>query len=223
MDVFSLGLIAVELAAMWPLPTEDGQWRQLREGDLDDLPWSHIPEDLADAIRLMLAHEPAARPTVDELLAHAAFAPIYASRLGPAAEPVTCGPCAGFGLQRRRGSGVDEGARRPAWRSVGPGCALTPRPLAPTLSLHCGGRVGGRFAGRHGDPVVLPLAGAGNVGALGRTRIFRGDTVVRWCWRWRWRHERRYPRRPFPVARRHRFVLCVCVWGGGGVFAAAAR
>ena len=111
-DIFSLGLIIVEMSAMWLLPTESSQWQQLREGDFSELPLDAMPADLADLAVSMLARDPARRPTVDVLLRHPAVAPVVQARAR--AEPV-------------RVPSVQLHTSRVSWTSPPPS---DPRPLA---------------------------------------------------------------------------------------------
>lgn len=82
-DIFSLGLVVVEMAATWPLPTEGSQWEQLRQADFSGLPLADLPEDLADLVVRMLTPDPAARPTIDDVLQHRAVRPTLAARQQP--------------------------------------------------------------------------------------------------------------------------------------------
>jgi len=82
-DIFSLGLVVVEMAAMWPMPTEGSQWEQLRQADFSGLPLADLPEDLADLVVRMLTPDPTARPTIDDILQHRAVRPTLAARQQP--------------------------------------------------------------------------------------------------------------------------------------------
>jgi mitosis inhibitor protein kinase SWE1 len=90
-DVYALGLISVELAAMWPVPNEGEPWQRLRNGDLSDLPWTAMAPDMADVVRAALAPDPAQRPTAEQLLRHPALAASHGARLRheqPVRDPV---------------------------------------------------------------------------------------------------------------------------------------
>lgn len=67
-DIFSLGLIVLEMAANVVLPDNGLPWRKLRNGNLSDCDFTGISESLVTFIRRMLNPVPSKRPTVDELL-----------------------------------------------------------------------------------------------------------------------------------------------------------
>ncbi|KAJ1666286.1 mitosis inhibitor protein kinase swe1 [Coemansia sp. RSA 1646] len=69
-DVFSLGMMLLEITADIVLPDNGVDWHKLREGCFDDqsfvdLPYSH---DLVETIKLMLHPDPAGRPSLAQIL-----------------------------------------------------------------------------------------------------------------------------------------------------------
>ncbi|KAG5456703.1 MAG: kinase-like domain-containing protein, partial [Olpidium bornovanus] len=82
-DVFSLGLIALEMAANIILPENGPAWQKLRAGDLSDcdLPPDLISQSMVDLIRAMVDPDPARRPTIANLLSHPLIAPEVAEAL----------------------------------------------------------------------------------------------------------------------------------------------
>ncbi|KAJ2554112.1 mitosis inhibitor protein kinase swe1 [Coemansia sp. RSA 1933] len=69
-DVFSLGMMLLEITADIVLPDNGVDWHKLREGCFDDqsvvdLPYSY---DLVETIKLMLHPDPAARPSLAQVL-----------------------------------------------------------------------------------------------------------------------------------------------------------
>ncbi|RKP09435.1 kinase-like domain-containing protein, partial [Thamnocephalis sphaerospora] len=66
-DVFSLGLIVLEMAANVVLPDNGLPWRKLRNGDLSDCDFTGTSTLLVTCIRHMLNPVPSKRPTVTDL------------------------------------------------------------------------------------------------------------------------------------------------------------
>ncbi|KAI9101982.1 kinase-like domain-containing protein [Phlyctochytrium arcticum] len=70
-DVFSLGLIILEVTANVILPENGPYWHKLREGDLSEINFGETTSPaLLDLIRSMLDPKPTRRPTVDAILTH---------------------------------------------------------------------------------------------------------------------------------------------------------
>ncbi|KAK9718189.1 mitosis inhibitor protein kinase swe1 [Basidiobolus ranarum] len=69
-DIFSLGLIALEMAANVVLPDNGEAWQKLRSADLSDCDLEHISSGLVDLILKMIDPDPLKRPTVDMILSH---------------------------------------------------------------------------------------------------------------------------------------------------------
>ncbi|KAK5850820.1 hypothetical protein PBY51_001663 [Eleginops maclovinus] len=67
-DVFSLGVSILELACNMEVPNGGEGWQQLRQGCLPSELTSGLSTELQAVLRMMLAPEPAERPTVSELL-----------------------------------------------------------------------------------------------------------------------------------------------------------
>jgi serine/threonine protein kinase len=70
-DIFSTGLIVVEMTANCQLPASGESWQKLRLGDLSDVPYpSHASLELLNVIHAMIHPDPMQRPTVAQLLLH---------------------------------------------------------------------------------------------------------------------------------------------------------
>lgn len=69
-DIFSLGLISLEMAANIILPQNGVDWQQLREGNIEGIGLQRHSMMLSDFIRSMLCAEPDLRPTAIDLLKH---------------------------------------------------------------------------------------------------------------------------------------------------------
>ncbi|KAL1922881.1 uncharacterized protein VTP21DRAFT_9257 [Calcarisporiella thermophila] len=69
-DIFSLGLIILEMAANVILPENGPIWQRLRRGDLSDCKVQNFSSELVRLIRGMLSPDPAARPTAEQILSH---------------------------------------------------------------------------------------------------------------------------------------------------------
>lgn len=69
-DVFALGLSCVELATGVPLPTGDDAYAALRDGALPLHLLGHLPVGLVELLAAMIAPDPGARPTAEQLVAH---------------------------------------------------------------------------------------------------------------------------------------------------------
>jgi mitosis inhibitor protein kinase SWE1 len=67
-DIFSLGLIILEIAINVVLPENGPSWRKLRDGDLSDCDFGQTSPTLVNWIRRMLNPDPLKRPTIDEIL-----------------------------------------------------------------------------------------------------------------------------------------------------------
>lgn len=76
----SLGLVILEAAANVILPDNGLPWQKLRENDLSDVQLSHLSDELVKVIVGLLASDPAARMTIDELERHPVVAKIQALR-----------------------------------------------------------------------------------------------------------------------------------------------
>ncbi|KAJ8330278.1 mitosis inhibitor protein kinase swe1 [Batrachochytrium dendrobatidis] len=77
-DIFSLGLILLEIAANIILPENGTVWQHLREGDFTDIQMDRSPP-LTDFIKSMMHPNPNVRPTIEDVLQH----PILASLIRP--------------------------------------------------------------------------------------------------------------------------------------------
>ena len=69
-DVYSLGLILLELAADIELPAQGEQWQNLRQGKLDDIHLDFVSDELSYMIKAMLHPDPVQRPTIEQILNH---------------------------------------------------------------------------------------------------------------------------------------------------------
>ena len=69
-DIFSLGLIVLEMAANVQLPENGPIWQQLREGKVEQVIGHHISPPLVDLIKSMLQPCPTDRPSAQALLNH---------------------------------------------------------------------------------------------------------------------------------------------------------
>jgi hypothetical protein len=67
-DIFSLGLVILELLTDIELPAHGPSWQKLRHGDFSELPLDGVSSELQSLIRRMLNPESGARPTVRQLL-----------------------------------------------------------------------------------------------------------------------------------------------------------
>lgn len=67
-DVFSLGLIALEMALCIQVPENGPMWQQLRQGDLELV--EKVAPPLSDLIKSMLHPQARMRPTCRDLLKH---------------------------------------------------------------------------------------------------------------------------------------------------------
>ncbi|KAI8904425.1 kinase-like domain-containing protein [Gorgonomyces haynaldii] len=82
-DIFSLGLLVLEMASNIELPDNGLIWKQLRTGPLDELIPSSISASLRDLIKCMLHPDPHSRPSSFALLQH----PILRSFVSHQVEP----------------------------------------------------------------------------------------------------------------------------------------
>ncbi|KAJ3133104.1 Protein kinase, membrane associated tyrosine threonine 1 [Geranomyces variabilis] len=79
-DVFSLGLIILEITANVILPENGPYWHKLREGDLGEIDFGQeISPALVDLVKSMLDPDPDMRPTVDGILGHPYVAQVCAA------------------------------------------------------------------------------------------------------------------------------------------------
>ena len=68
-DIFSLGLLMVEMAGNCLLPTSGEPWQKLRSNDLSEVPFEvSIGETLRAVIRDLLQAEPQKRPTALQIV-----------------------------------------------------------------------------------------------------------------------------------------------------------
>lgn len=72
-DVFSLGLIMLELAADVQLPSNGESWQNLRHGDYSELSFDDTSDMLNQLIREMTHPSPVQRPTIEKVLWRAQF------------------------------------------------------------------------------------------------------------------------------------------------------
>ncbi|KAJ3160193.1 Protein kinase, membrane associated tyrosine threonine 1 [Geranomyces michiganensis] len=79
-DIFSLGLIILEITANVILPENGPYWHKLREGDLGEIDFGQeISPALVDLVKSMLDPDPDMRPTVDGILGHPYVAQVCAA------------------------------------------------------------------------------------------------------------------------------------------------
>ncbi|KAI9004196.1 kinase-like domain-containing protein [Gaertneriomyces semiglobifer] len=69
-DIFSLGLITLEITANVILPENGPYWHKLRHGDLTEINFGGRSMALVECLRWMLHENPDKRPTVAEVLKH---------------------------------------------------------------------------------------------------------------------------------------------------------
>lgn len=67
-DIFSLGLVALELAADVVLPGEGDSWAALRNAHFHELMFEDISPRLVSLIFHMMTPSPEQRPTIEQLL-----------------------------------------------------------------------------------------------------------------------------------------------------------
>lgn len=67
-DIFSLGLLILELATDVQLPSQGSSWQNLRHGDYSDLSFDDTSESLKALIKLMTDPDPSRRPTIAQVL-----------------------------------------------------------------------------------------------------------------------------------------------------------
>ncbi|KAI8821479.1 kinase-like domain-containing protein [Fimicolochytrium jonesii] len=91
-DIFSLGLIILEIAANVILPENGPYWHKLRQGDLTEINFGQeLSPALLDLVRSMLDPDPVMRPTADALLMHPYVAQIVAKQAEAQAQAMTSG------------------------------------------------------------------------------------------------------------------------------------
>ena len=79
-DIFSLGLLLLELSADIELPTEGEAWQQLRRGDLSHIDFRDRSAELLEVIHTMLRPKPEHRPSATDILAEYPFSAILQQR-----------------------------------------------------------------------------------------------------------------------------------------------
>ncbi|KAI8384959.1 kinase-like domain-containing protein [Radiomyces spectabilis] len=81
-DIFSLGLIALEMMTKTKLPETGESWEMLRLGDLTDYPPAsqHLSALMQQFVRSMLIPEPQNRPSIEALLEHPELQRIHSER-----------------------------------------------------------------------------------------------------------------------------------------------
>lgn len=67
-DIFSLGLIALELAADVVLPAEGESWSALRRNEISSIDYNDCSSGLVSLIRSMIKPDPYKRPAIDQVL-----------------------------------------------------------------------------------------------------------------------------------------------------------
>ncbi len=72
-DIFSLGLIMLELAADVELPSNGDSWQNLRHGDFSELSLDDTSDMLNQLIREMTHPSPELRPSIEKVLWKAQF------------------------------------------------------------------------------------------------------------------------------------------------------
>ncbi|RKP38351.1 kinase-like domain-containing protein [Dimargaris cristalligena] len=79
-DIFSLGLLLLEVTANVVLPDNGPAWQKLRSGDLSDCQFdAGTSSELVDLITEMLQPLPEDRPTIDQIVGHPCVAKALAS------------------------------------------------------------------------------------------------------------------------------------------------
>ncbi|OAD76015.1 hypothetical protein PHYBLDRAFT_4535, partial [Phycomyces blakesleeanus NRRL 1555(-)] len=69
-DIYSFGLILLEMVTRTVLPDTGESWEMLRLGDFSDYKMTHVSQALQDLIRRLLTLNEKDRPTAQELLDH---------------------------------------------------------------------------------------------------------------------------------------------------------
>lgn len=72
-DIFSLGLIILELAADIELPSNGDSWQNLRHGDFSELSLDDTSDMLNQLIKEMTHPVPESRPSIEKVLWRAQF------------------------------------------------------------------------------------------------------------------------------------------------------
>jgi serine/threonine protein kinase len=72
-DIFSLGLLLLELSANIELPTQGDSWQCLRSGIFDEITFEDISDDMVSLIYSMLHPNPKERPIIADII-HEAYA-----------------------------------------------------------------------------------------------------------------------------------------------------
>ena len=88
-DVFSFGLMLVEIISNCSLPDQGDVWTKLRQGNFDDVPQVRVEfSSLSNIIYSdLLQPDFRRRSTINELLLHSVLAPMVFSRMWAPAEP----------------------------------------------------------------------------------------------------------------------------------------
>lgn len=67
-DIFSLGLLILELATDVELPSQGSSWQNLRHGDFSELSFEDVSDALNQLIKDMTDPDPLKRPKIQEIL-----------------------------------------------------------------------------------------------------------------------------------------------------------
>ncbi|CAG8492671.1 17181_t:CDS:2, partial [Dentiscutata erythropus] len=69
-DIFSLGIVLLEMVSKTPLPHFGSDWRRLRQGDLAGFVFDDISDSMISLIKSMLQRDPNMRPTIEEIIVY---------------------------------------------------------------------------------------------------------------------------------------------------------
>ncbi|CAG8468484.1 5131_t:CDS:1, partial [Cetraspora pellucida] len=69
-DIFSLGMVLLEMVSKMPLPHFGSDWRRLRKGDLTGVEFDNISNSTISLIKSMLQRDPNMRPTIEEIIVY---------------------------------------------------------------------------------------------------------------------------------------------------------
>ncbi|CAG8732226.1 28211_t:CDS:2 [Racocetra persica] len=69
-DIFSLGMVLLEMVSKTPLPHFGRDWRRLRQGDLSGVVFGDISDSMISLIKSMLQRDPNMRPTIEEIIVY---------------------------------------------------------------------------------------------------------------------------------------------------------
>ncbi|KAF0400484.1 Mitosis inhibitor protein kinase wee1 [Gigaspora margarita] len=67
-DIFSLGIVLLEMVSKTPIPHFGSDWRRLRQGDLAGFVFDDISDSMISLIKSMLQRDPNMRPTIEEII-----------------------------------------------------------------------------------------------------------------------------------------------------------